>query len=121
MYSRCRWRPTGAWAWSEQSGINTPPLPETASGRRCGVSILWVAEHPSLALLGGSWEDDLGRVHVPLGDGALRVADSRLDVDLWVAGRRGVRERGVAQVMEGAEGLLDPGAGSGDVGVRRSA
>jgi hypothetical protein len=46
-------------------------------------------------------------VHVSLGDRALRVAGSRLHVDLRVSGRGGVRERRVAEVVEWPEGLLD--------------
>src|SRR6266511_4304045 len=68
-------------------------------------------EHPRLALLRGTREEDLRGVHVALGDRALRVAGARLDVDLRVARRGGVRERRVAQVVEGAEGLLDSGPG----------
>ena len=47
---------------------------------------------------------------VPLGDRALRVPGLELDVRLRVPRRRLVGERRVAEVMEGAERLRDPGA-----------
>jgi hypothetical protein len=50
-------------------------------------------------------------MHVPLSDRTLRVPRARLHVDLWVPRCGGMRQRRVAQVVEGAEGLLDSGPG----------
>ena len=58
---------------------------------------------------GGTGEHHLRGVDVPLGDGALRVPRLQLHVRLRVARRRLVRERGVAEVMPGAERLGDLG------------
>jgi len=53
------------------------------SGVRAPFAVV-LAEHPRLAPLGRSGKENLGCVHVPLGDGTLRVPGPRLNVDLRV-------------------------------------
>src|SRR5438105_13653825 len=84
----------------------------------CGSACV-IGEDPSLTLLGCAREVNLSGVHVPLGDRSLRVVGSRLNVELRITGRGGVRERRVPEVVEGAEGLFDSGPGKRWLGLSR--
>src|SRR6266511_2020084 len=76
--------------------------PKARSRSRC-------AEHALFAAFGGAGEEDLGGVHVALGDRALCMAGASLHIDLRVTRRRGVCKRGVAEVVERPERLRNPG------------
>jgi hypothetical protein len=68
------------------------------------------AENPLFSSGRCAWEEHLGGVDVALRDCALRVAGLELDVGHRVAGCSLVAERGVPEVVEGAERLRYPGA-----------
>jgi hypothetical protein len=65
------------------------------------------AEHALLGPGRSAGEEHLGRMDVPLRDGALRVAGLELHICLRVPGGRLVRERRVAEVVPSPERLGD--------------